>query len=271
MNKQLSLIIIMLHIVIAGTCQFSQSENAFALSLFHKKKYDRALHVFEELNQINNSCSNTYYKNCCHLYLKNFNLIADSCCIFDSIFSKKNATLVYGANCFNSIEQPSFDYRLNTNYTTLFNSVYFLKNRQINNFQCVSYNATNKELISIHQKMAELSYNYSRINKKKPIIAASMSAVIPGLGKVYAGRPTEIIQPLLKCIVSGLVAYEGYKKNEFSSVSFYIFGTYGIFNYLSSIVGSYYTVKSRKNDEEKWMDNELENYYYSISKHIIEH
>ena len=124
-----------------------------------------------------------------------------------------------------------------------------------------NYTFSNSDLQIYSADLQNLYNNFKHIEKKKPITAAFLSTVVPGLGKAYAGRYTEAILPFLKCVISGFIAYEGFKHGDFKSATFYAFGSYGLINYVSTIYGSYKTVKTIQYDESVWLNNKVDEYY----------
>jgi TM2 domain-containing membrane protein YozV len=89
------------------------------------------------------------------------------------------------------------------------------------------------------------------VKRKSPLLAGTMSALVPGLGKLYNGKPGSFIASLLSCGLLGIQAYETYNHGGFNSVPFYIYGSLFSVFYLGNIYGSYIGVKvsnQRKND-----------------------
>jgi hypothetical protein len=84
--------------------------------------------------------------------------------------------------------------------------------------------------------------------RKKPFLAGLFSAIIPGLGKIYAGKPHEALTGFLPVVFNGAQAAEGYYYRRFNSPHLYFFGTVGTLFYFSGIYGSA-KAASRKNTE----------------------
>lgn len=99
-------------------------------------------------------------------------------------------------------------------------------------------------LIAEHE--AELKERYKEIKKikrKSPLLAATMSAIIPGSGKFYAGYRGKAISSFLPVMITGVAATENYIRNGPLSPGFIVFaGLFGIF-YTGSIYGSAISVK----------------------------
>ena len=84
--------------------------------------------------------------------------------------------------------------------------------------------------------------------KKSPLLAGTLSALVPGLGKLYAGKMGEGISAFLVCTSLGLVAYENYRKDGLLDAKTLVFG--GVFSayYIGNIWGSVFTVKIKKQE-----------------------
>jgi hypothetical protein len=92
--------------------------------------------------------------------------------------------------------------------------------------------------------------NYARkmekIKHKSAFIAGSLSAVIPGLGKLYAGMPGQALASFLTVATLGAVAAENYIKAGPTSGRFIVYA--GIFSmfYIGNIWGSAISVKVKR-------------------------
>lgn len=91
---------------------------------------------------------------------------------------------------------------------------------------------------------AEFNY-YSQYNvvmqtmkKKSGFVAGALSAVIPGLGKVYTGKPAEGLAAFLKTVPLALITIENYRVNGFNNPQLYIFGSLFALFYVGNIWGS---------------------------------
>jgi tetratricopeptide (TPR) repeat protein len=73
---------------------------------------------------------------------------------------------------------------------------------------------------------------------KNPFVSGVFSAVIPGAGKFYCGRPADGFHSLVTVGITGWQAYEGFKADGVHSVKGWIFGVVGGIFYLGNIYGS---------------------------------
>ena len=94
-------------------------------------------------------------------------------------------------------------------------------------------------------------YNERYYGKSKsPLVAAAASALVPGLGKVYAGELAEGVSAFLTVGSLAAITAENWSRNGFTNWKTLLFGTLGTVFYIGNIYGSYVSV-SIHNDELK--------------------
>ena len=125
-------------------------------------------------------------------------------------------------------------------------------------FDLISNSGLNKEFLPYE---LEVHYNeYAFVNQKKAWIAAALSAGIPGLGKLYIGRPNSFFGSFVSNFFYGITAFESINKlgfkNAYSLVST---GAFGVF-YLSNIIGVVHDLKRIKNEKKKHFLYEVATY-----------
>lgn len=78
------------------------------------------------------------------------------------------------------------------------------------------------------------------INRKtqSPVIAGMLSAVVPGLGKIYAGKRGEGIAGFLYTMALGATAYDFYRRGGGNSILFIVSGSIASIFYIGNIWGS---------------------------------
>lgn len=106
--------------------------------------------------------------------------------------------------------------------------------------------------------------DYSTFQKRKPIVSALMSTVVPGLGKLYLGRPRTFFSSLLTNAFFGFQAYESIKVNGINN--YYSIISAGVFSvfYISNIYGAYHDTKRVKWEKKRKYLNEVGDYYSSL-------
>jgi len=78
---------------------------------------------------------------------------------------------------------------------------------------------------------------------KSRFFAGFLSAVIPGLGKVYAKKPLDGIYSLLTVGLAGWQAYDGFHEDGISSIKGWVFSALGSILYFGNIYGSVVSVQ----------------------------
>jgi TM2 domain-containing membrane protein YozV len=111
-------------------------------------------------------------------------------------------------------------------------------NNNVNSFEGKFYEFKDYEedLIGIHSMIQTRK-------PKSPLIAGIFSTLIPGSGKIYAGKVGQGAMSLLITGIFGIQTLEAYRKDGVKSARFIIFG--GLFSsfYVANIWGSVVTVK----------------------------
>jgi hypothetical protein len=124
--------------------------------------------------------------------------------------------------------------------------------------------------VSNYQNQNEASF-YSILTQlenerwKKPWIAAGLSAIVPGAGRLYAGDWKNAIVSFLFVGMNTYQSYNGFRKNGIQSTSGWIFGSLAAGFYIGNIYGAAWTA-NRKNEQKKNKHRyALESIYYSYS------
>ncbi len=92
---------------------------------------------------------------------------------------------------------------------------------------------------------------------KSPVLAGIYSALIPGLGKFYAGKKKQGIAAFLPVISLAALTYEAWRKDGVKSARFIGFGSIFTIFYIGDIWGSTLSVKIRRNEFNKEYDNKI--------------
>lgn len=100
-------------------------------------------------------------------------------------------------------------------------------------------------------------------SKKSPLLAGFLSAVVPGTGKMYAGRFGEGVSAFLTVGTLGAITGEQWYKHGFKDWRTLVAGSLCAVFYLGNIYGSYMSV-SIENDERIASDNLLILYHLHI-------
>ena len=158
---------------------------------------------------------------------------------------------------YNSIEESSNN-ALNELKQFELSGLYLL-NRNYKMFDSLSqnFNFQNSSIQEEMQNLKKYAVIEKKIKRKSPFIAGTLSAIVPGLGKVYAGNNGQALASFLTCGLLGVVTAENYIKMGVKHPQTIFFaGVFSLF-YIGNIWGSAVSVQIVK------IEKQLEN------KHII--
>jgi len=93
--------------------------------------------------------------------------------------------------------------------------------------------------------------------RRSPAVAGLLSAVVPGLGKLYAGKPKQGIAAFLPVLTLGLLTWEGYRKDGPGSLRFLGFGSLFTLFYGGAIWGSTLAVHVQRDQFNRSYDNKI--------------
>jgi hypothetical protein len=109
----------------------------------------------------------------------------------------------------------------------------------------------------LQKEAAQLIFFSNRMQEhreKSPFLAATLSTLVPGLGKIYSGKTGEGISSLLTVGGLGLVTWEQYRHNGLKNYKTIIAASLFSLFYIGNIYGSYFSVivsENEFNDEYK--------------------
>lgn len=134
---------------------------------------------------------------------------------------------------------------------TIYNLTENIQNYKPNEYNFISEN--------INYYFAE----YQKYYTKKPMVAAILSTVIPGAGKLYNGRKKGFFPSFLMNTILGTFAYEAIDKNGINNAySIFSLGIFSAF-YFSNIYGSYHETKVIKQEKKEELIYNVSNHYYT--------
>jgi TM2 domain-containing membrane protein YozV len=108
-----------------------------------------------------------------------------------------------------------------------------------------------------HEKKLISIKNSIPVYKKSGIIAGSLSAIIPGFGKIYAGKPKQGLTTFIPVVLLGLQAYEAYRKGGVENPWFIAdSGLFAIF-YIGNIWGSALSVSIKRKEIQNDVNDQI--------------
>lgn len=117
---------------------------------------------------------------------------------------------------------------------------------------------TNKYYLKTQsQKLFDFSTVMKAHRHKSPLLAAGLSTVVPGLGKIYAGKTGEGISSFIACAGLGFVTWEQNRKNGIDDYRTILSGALFSLFYIGNIWGSYFTVLITENEFDDEYKNKI--------------
>ena len=107
-------------------------------------------------------------------------------------------------------------------------------------FDRPDFSATDLPFVKTFEKLATSG---QKIRRKNPITAAALSAIVPGLGRLYVGRPGDGLYSFVFIGISGFSAYRGFARQGLHSGRGWVLGGLTAALYLGNVYGSYLSAK----------------------------
>ncbi|OFX53031.1 MAG: hypothetical protein A2066_15110 [Bacteroidetes bacterium GWB2_41_8] len=120
--------------------------------------------------------------------------------------------------------------------------------------------AVNPNIATLHQQVAALSQicrEQETHRSKSPLLAGLMSGIIPGSGKIYAGKTGEGIASMIATTGFGLMAWENHRKLGIKNLKTVFFGGLFAASYFSGIYGSVISVRIIENEYKDVKHNQI--------------
>lgn len=99
--------------------------------------------------------------------------------------------------------------------------------------------------------------NLEEIKGKSPFLAGTLSALVPGAGKFYAGRKGNGIYTFLISSLLGLQAFEAYQKEGIESARFIIYSSLFTSFYIGNVWGSVLAVNVVRNEKRDAITHQI--------------
>jgi len=96
-----------------------------------------------------------------------------------------------------------------------------------------------------------------RIKHKKPWLAGAMSTILPGSGRIYAGKSREALTSFIPIATLGAQVAEGLWKPGLPNAHFYVFAPIAAVFYASNIYGSARAAKRTNAESLQEFNNEI--------------
>ena len=263
--------LVLFFLVRSGLAQ-TQSELPFVEHLINKGYYKEVLHLIENdhFNDTpNQRDSLSYYKGWAHYSLKNLEQSTRSL-----LEVGEHSPFYYKSRFFAGYNQTFLGHydesreilgQLN-NHNERFSSLV--------NFELGGIDMLQGDWLQAEDKFQKADPNVATINQqiialtkicrdqavhrsKSPFLAGVLSGIVPGSGKIYAGKTGEGIASMIATVGFGLITWENYHKLGFSHAKTILFGTIFAATYISNIYGSVISVKIIENEYKDALHNQI--------------
>ena len=121
-------------------------------------------------------------------------------------------------------------------------------------------NKINSQADFFKNSVTQNKFLYKKIinhKQKSAFLAGLFSTILPGAGKLYAGKTGEALGTLVPLATLGFLALEAYKNGGISTVPFWGFSTLFSIFYLGNIWGSALSVNIAQTQFNKSINNEI--------------
>jgi TM2 domain-containing membrane protein YozV len=239
--------------------------------LTENNKNREALHLLSNTNELSNSDTVNYLKGMNYYLLKktdsaalSFNLVAPASNFYTKSKFFESINLSYSKKYKPALTTFS-DFSKDTvqKYSQLINIVSagnYLLLRDYKRFDSLSvgflyndYNYSNEQ-----SHLVDLKNRSLKLKKKSPFVAGALSAVVPGLGKFYAGKKGAGLAAFAANGALAAMAFESYYRTKsFKSPQFITFTTLFSFFYVGNIFGSVFSIKQQIKSVNGKINNEI--------------
>jgi hypothetical protein len=111
------------------------------------------------------------------------------------------------------------------------------------------------------EKDRALLNRYDALPRKSPLLAGALSAVVPGLGRVYIGRWQDGLVSFLLVGLSAVLSAQGFYEEGSHSVRGWIVGSAGALLYVGNVYGSAVGAVVQRRDAEEALSQEVDREY----------
>lgn len=118
----------------------------------------------------------------------------------------------------------------------------------------------NSNIAPINQQvkaLGQINNQQLKHRSKSPFLAGLMSGIVPGSGKIYAGKTGQGIASMIATTGFGLITWENYRKLGIGHFKTIFFGGIFVANYVSNIYGSVISVQIKENEYQDAIHNQI--------------
>lgn len=270
--KYITFVCILYLVKISGFSQTVNRDFLFIDHLTQTNKNREAIYLLTQTHELKNSDTVNYLCGMNYYLLKRpdtasfyFNTVSKQCTFFTPSRFFSSINLSYSKkyqNALNSIAELPEDTTVKyAQLVNLLNAGNYLLLRDHKKFDSVSktFLYDDYKYVNEQSKLIELKKEVQKTKKKSPAVAGLLSAVVPGLGKFYAGKKGAGLAAFAANGALAAMAFEAYYRHDYSikNAQFITFGTLFTFFYVGNIFGSVFSVKQQIRSVNGRINNEI--------------
>lgn len=120
-----------------------------------------------------------------------------------------------------------------------------------------TFSYADKNFSEEETELLKIKCDIDNIKRRSGFLAGCMSAVIPGLGKIYSGKTRQGLSSFLPVTLLGAQVFEAYKRSGVKSIRFILSaGLFSVF-YIGNIWGSVLSVSVSRNEINDEINNQI--------------
>ena len=148
------------------------------------------------------------------------------------------------------------------------------KFKELKNFQLAGNSLLTRDFVQFNERASNFDGNHYQFAKqeiqlkalhkgladhkcKSPALAGLMSSIVPGTGKIYAGKVGQGIATIMATTIMGIQTYESHRKDGPDSPRFIIYASLLSSFYIANVWGSVISVNVRKREFDDTVNKEI--------------
>jgi hypothetical protein len=272
---------IIILLVIASSYSFSQDRDLFSVSntikyanyLYGQREYQLAIPEYKRLTFLDSGNFDNYYRLVmCYRYINNYRIAISYMDTLFPDFSKmpERFAIEYLTNNLLAENYPHIISLLSTSESlecetrAFFSGISYIHLEHYAEAESILLNCPSNT--ARNSQLYDQIKNYTNSKRKIPAVAITLSAIVPGSGKVYAGYWKDGLIAFSFVALSAWQCYRGFSKNGINSAYGWIYGTVSVSFYLGNLFGSGKAANVyNMNKKESFHKNVKEIYMHNIN------
>jgi hypothetical protein len=241
----------------------------FARHLYQSAQYESAINEFERvlfLNEHNDTAKHYLISSYIRSAQFTKGITASERWFKEAIYTNKTASLLHSKLLIGQQGDRLQEFSLrvvNDTLKSLMQMQYAFMQAQWTNVQV--FHAQGISLCAgLFEPFTNVVNQTNQVKKRSGFVAGTMSAIVPGSGKVYTGNWKDGVISLIMISATTFQAYRGYNRNGFESPKFWIFGGLTMGFYTGNIYGSAKAAQKFNRKQQDALIKKSKQIYFSV-------